>query len=151
VNHIGHFILTNELMDLLKQSGTKQCPARVVTVASSAAWLFAPPQGIRFDDLKGDQNYDPWERYGSAKLANILFSGELDRRLREEGANVLAVSLHPGSVASTGLGRHLDLASAQSMFSLLWKRRGGLYDVLFGNYKTIKQGICYSIGCRHEM
>eukprot|EP01034_Spumella_vulgaris_P029969 gene29969-37111_t len=148
VNHIGHFILTTELLDLLKQSGTEQSPSRVVNLASMGAYLFAPPQGIRFDDLKGEKNYSPWERYGSAKLANVLFTNELDRRLKAEGANVLAVSLHPGSVAGTSLGRHIDFSGVMDMFSLLWRRRGGIYSVLFGTvYKTVKQGSATTLFC----
>ena len=53
VNHIGHFLLTNELLDLLKSSGTVSNPSRVVTLSSYAPFVFAPSVGIRMDDLRG--------------------------------------------------------------------------------------------------
>ncbi len=54
VNHIGHFILTTELLDVIKASGTPQCPARIVNLSSLANWFFAPQNiGIRFDDING--------------------------------------------------------------------------------------------------
>jgi retinol dehydrogenase-12 len=145
VNHIGHFILTTELLEVLKKSGTKESPAKVINLSSIGNWLLAPPQGIRFDDLKGDKYYNPWERYGSAKLANILFTNELDRRLQAEGANVMAVSLHPGAIMATKLARHLDWKAAHGMFSQMWLRHGAIYHATFNTlYKTIPQGICIS-------
>ena len=53
VNHIGHYALTIDLLDILKTSGTAKDPSRVVTLSSYAAFLFAPPMGIRFNDLQG--------------------------------------------------------------------------------------------------
>lgn len=95
-NHLGHYLLTTRLLDAL-------APAGRVVVVSSAAHGMAPKEGILFDDLEAERSYDPWQRYGQSKLANILFARALDRRLRGRGQ--MAVSLHPG-VIRTNLGRH---------------------------------------------
>lgn len=97
-NHFGHFLLTNLLLDLLKASA----PARIINV-SSLAHKFGQ---INRDDIQSEQYYHRWSAYGQSKLANILFTRELAKRL--EGTNVTANSLHPGAVA-TELGRHLGI------------------------------------------
>lgn len=90
VNHLGHFYLTNRLLDRLKASA----PSRVVTVASTAH-TFAR-KGMRWDDLQSEQTYKPFEVYGHSKLANVLFTRELSKRLI--GTKVTATCCHPGSV-----------------------------------------------------
>ena len=99
VNHLGHFLLVQELMPLLGQHK----PCRVVVV-SSAAHMQAPKSGIEFDNLSGEQGYSPWRAYGQSKLANVLFANELARRLP---AGSTANSLHPG-VIKTNLGRNMQ-------------------------------------------
>jgi NAD(P)-dependent dehydrogenase (short-subunit alcohol dehydrogenase family) len=91
VNHLAPFLLTNLLLDTLKASA----PARVVTVASGAH------QGatINFDDLQGEKRYNAMRAYGQSKLATILFTYELAKRL--QGTNVTANCLHPGTVATS--------------------------------------------------
>lgn len=93
-NHLSYFLLTNLLLERLKASA----PARVVNVASVA---HRRAKAIAFDDLRAERGYDAWMRYGMSKLANILFTRELARRLA--GTGVTANSLHPGVVA-TGFG-----------------------------------------------
>jgi NAD(P)-dependent dehydrogenase (short-subunit alcohol dehydrogenase family) len=91
-NHLGHFALTAHLLDsLLARPG-----ARVVTVSSQAALSGK----IRFDDLQGEHKYGKWTAYGQAKLANQLFTVELDRRARRAGASLIAVAAHPGYAAT---------------------------------------------------
>ena len=90
LNHLAPFLLTNLLLDYLKSRG----PARIVTVASSAH----KGQELDLDDLEGKRKYGGWKAYGRSKLANILFTYELARRL--EGTGVTANCLHPGFVAS---------------------------------------------------
>jgi len=92
VNHLGYFLLTNLLLERLRQSA----PARVVNVASDAH-RFARGR-IRFDDLGFRNGYSAMRVYGHSKLANILFTRELARRL--EGTGVTANCMHPGFVAS---------------------------------------------------
>ncbi len=95
-NHLGHFIFATGLLDAL-------APAGRVVVVSSLAHRMAPETGISFDDLSGEASYDPWERYGQSKLANILFARSLQKRF--EGTAKVASSLHPG-VIKTNLGRN---------------------------------------------
>lgn len=99
INHLGHFILANNLIDQVKAAPQ----GRVVTV-SSQGYRWAPEGGIMFDNLDGSWGeYVPNEAYGHSKLANGLFSIELAKRL--EGSNATANSIHPG-VINTNLGRH---------------------------------------------
>jgi NAD(P)-dependent dehydrogenase (short-subunit alcohol dehydrogenase family) len=97
VNHLAPFLLTTLLLDRLKTSQ----PARIVTTSSGAH------QGarIRFDDLNAERSWGGagFTRYGETKLANILFTAELARRL--EGTGVTANAFHPGFVA-TGFNRN---------------------------------------------
>ena len=98
VNHLAPFLLTTLLLDRLKESA----PARIITTASQAH------QGahIPFDDLNAERSYRGFGRYGETKLANILFTTELARRL--DGTGVTANCFHPGLVA-TGFNRNNGL------------------------------------------
>jgi len=93
-NHLGHFALTARLMPALLGHG----PARVVTVSS-----FMHTTGhLNRDDLMGERSYRPWRAYGQAKLANLLFATELQRRAEAVSAPLLSLAAHPG-YASTNL------------------------------------------------
>jgi NAD(P)-dependent dehydrogenase (short-subunit alcohol dehydrogenase family) len=98
VNHLGHFLLTAELRELLVASA----PARVVTVSSTGHRSGGP---LDFDDLMMERDYRGWTAYCHSKLANILFTRELARRLA--GTGVTANSVHPGFVGS-GFARDGD-------------------------------------------
>lgn len=100
VNHLGHFVLVNRL--LAEVMAAPQ--GRIVNVSSGQATRNAPDEGIQFDNLSGEQGYDPAIAYGQSKLANVLFTLELARRL--EGTNATANALRPG-VIPTNLGRHM--------------------------------------------
>ena len=93
LNHLAAYLLTNLLLDRLKASA----PARVVTVASNAQSLGK----IDFDDLQGERTYSGQTAYNQSKLADVMFTYELARRL--EGTGVTATVLHPG-VVRTGFG-----------------------------------------------
>lgn len=99
-NHIGHFALVTGLMD----QDALADDARVVVV-SSGAHHYAPDAGIEFDNISGEQGYEPWKAYGQSKIANILFARSLAKRF--EGTERTANALHPG-VIKTNLGRHLS-------------------------------------------
>jgi NAD(P)-dependent dehydrogenase (short-subunit alcohol dehydrogenase family) len=97
-NHLGHFALTNLLLDrVLAAPGS-----RVVTV-SSVGHRFAR-NGIRFDDLQWERDYSRVGAYGQSKLANLMFTYELQRRLR--GTDTIAAAAHPGG-SRTELTRNL--------------------------------------------
>jgi NAD(P)-dependent dehydrogenase (short-subunit alcohol dehydrogenase family) len=107
VNHLAPFLLTNLLLDRLRQSA----PARVVTVSSEAhRW-----GQLDFDDLGNERRYRFMRVYGQTKRANILFTAELARRTA--GSGVTANSLHPGAVA-TSLGKN-NGAWARALIALL--------------------------------
>jgi NAD(P)-dependent dehydrogenase (short-subunit alcohol dehydrogenase family) len=94
LNHMAYFVLNQQLRERLIASA----PARIVNTASHAH----RGQFLDFDDLQTEKNYRPMTAYGRSKLANILFTRELARRL--VGTGVTANCLHPGFVA-TGLGQ----------------------------------------------
>ena len=97
-NHLGHFALTGLLLDnLLPVRGS-----RVVTVSSTGHRLRA---AIHFDDLNWEHRYDRFAAYGQSKLANLLFTYQLQRRLAEHQENTIAVAAHPGG-SNTELGRN---------------------------------------------
>ena len=95
VNHLAPFLLTQLLLDLLKSSA----PSRVINVSAGAH----SRASMNFDDLNAEEKYGGLSAYGQSKLANVLFTNELARRL--EGTGVTANSLHPG-VVKTGFGRN---------------------------------------------
>lgn len=90
-NHLGHFLLTAHLVDLVQRA-----PQGRVVVVSSNNLKGSDPNGIEWDNLSGRRNYDPDRAYGQSKLANALFALELARRLT--GTNATSNSLHPGYV-----------------------------------------------------
>jgi NAD(P)-dependent dehydrogenase (short-subunit alcohol dehydrogenase family) len=96
VNHLGHFLLTNLLLDKLKEA-----PRARIVVVSSFVYKFGT---INFDDVNSEKSYDSQAAYGQSKLANNLFTIALADRLR--GSNVTVNCLHPG-IIRTELGRHM--------------------------------------------
>ena len=100
VNHLGHFLLVNLLLDRVQSAPQ----GRVVVVSSGSSTRLAPPDGIQFGRLSGEGWYEPGPAYGHSKLANVLFSLELSRRL--EGQPTTSNALTPG-VIPTNLGRHM--------------------------------------------
>ncbi len=106
VNHIGHFALTGMLLDMLEPSED----ARVVNVSSNAH----KSGSMNFDNLMfEDGSYGPMKAYGQSKLANLLFTYELQRRLEAAGKSVKAVVAHPGG-SNTNLSRHVKANAVMS-------------------------------------
>jgi NAD(P)-dependent dehydrogenase (short-subunit alcohol dehydrogenase family) len=97
VNHLGHFALTGLLLDML--NGTPD--ARIVTVSSNMHRIGR----LNFEDLNAERNYSPQRAYAQSKLANLLFTYELQRRLASAEQGTLSVAAHPGWTR-TNLGRH---------------------------------------------
>jgi NAD(P)-dependent dehydrogenase (short-subunit alcohol dehydrogenase family) len=126
VNHLGHFILVNRLLDRLFFA----FQGRVVVVGSRAAYSSAPPEGIQFGDLRATRDYSASQAYAHSKLANILFSLELARLLK--GTRITSNSLHPG-VINTNIARNVA-PILRAGFGLLTKLGG----------KTIEEGAATS-------
>jgi NAD(P)-dependent dehydrogenase (short-subunit alcohol dehydrogenase family) len=104
-NHLGHFALTGRLLPLLLKGSSP----RVVTVSSYAHKIGK----IDFEDLMGEKGYRRWRAYGQSKLANLLFTAELDRRA---GDRLMALAAHPG-YANT----HLQQGQGMRLFEPLMK------------------------------
>jgi NAD(P)-dependent dehydrogenase (short-subunit alcohol dehydrogenase family) len=123
-NHLGHFALTNLLLE--------HVTGRVVTVSSTGHRMGS----IDFDDLNWERKpYRAWRAYGQSKLANLLFTSELQRRLTAAGSSVLATAAHPG-YAATNLQFHsgrraFDLVSALGNRLLAQDEEGGSLPTLY--------------------
>lgn len=89
-NHLGHFALTGGVYDHFAER------ARVVTISST----MHRAGRMRWDDLDGERGFETWQWYGQSKLANLLFTFGLNRRLRARGSSVAAVAAHPGYAAT---------------------------------------------------
>ncbi|VAI00554.1 unnamed protein product [Triticum turgidum subsp. durum] len=110
-NHVGHFLLTNLLLETMKKTSRESnVEGRIVNV-SSEGHRFAYKEGIRFAKLNDEEEYSTIAAYGQSKLANILHANELARRFKEEGVNITANSLHPGAII-TNLLRHHSIIDA---------------------------------------
>ncbi|MEO1247170.1 MAG: SDR family NAD(P)-dependent oxidoreductase [Pseudomonadota bacterium] len=103
INHLGHFLLVNRLLERLYLAWQ----GRIVIVASRTAYTDAPDGGIDFDRLDARGEYSDREAYGQSKLANVLFAYELGKRLR--GTRITANALHPG-VIDTEIDRNMNQA-----------------------------------------
>lgn len=109
-NHFAHFTLCMGLIEHMAKFTSPEFQGRIVVVSSEAhkfAGLSADGQ-LHWDDLDWKKrSYSRWAAYGQSKLANILFTVELQRRLQLAGVNIIANCLHPGAI-STDLGRHIS-------------------------------------------
>ena len=112
INHLGHFALTGLLLPLLEATPN----SRSVTVSSGGH-----RQGngdLFWDEINADQEYHPRKRYYASKLANLLFTYELDRRLRAKDSSTITVAAHPGG-SDTELGRYATGASGVTMRAMM--------------------------------
>jgi NAD(P)-dependent dehydrogenase (short-subunit alcohol dehydrogenase family) len=127
-NHLGHFVLTNRLLPLLRAAAAHSArgATRIINTSSSAH-QFAP--GLNWDDLQMVENFVPMPAYCNAKLANVLFTRALAERLGHEG--IVVHAMHPGAVDTNFIAhadegtqkymRGLDLLSAEDAAdTLIW-------------------------------
>lgn len=109
VNHLGHFAFDAQVWPAVRRSKA----ARVVTVSAIAArWRVG-----KLDDLMSERSYRPMGAYAKSKRANVVYTLELNRRLRAEGSTIEAVVIHPGS-AMTNLQQHTNGAIARALTPL---------------------------------
>ncbi len=117
-NHLGHFALTLQLIELIKKTPN----ARIVNVASSAHKM----GNINFDDLTWEKRkYKAWKAYGDSKIANLYFTNELAKRLNSNGNHIRVTSAHPGWTA-TELQRHSGLFGFLNQFFAMSQDQGAL-------------------------
>lgn len=125
-NHLGHFLLTNLLLDALQAAGS----SRVVNTSSAGHNVAR----VDLDDLNYlERPYSPLGAYGQSKTANVWFATELDRRYADRGVH--AFSVHPGGIGGTSLGRNLAPEFMDEVQAAVEGRTGGLSDS-----KTVGQG-----------
>lgn len=135
-NHLGHFQLTLRLWPALQQASG----ARVVAVS---AWAHSRAPYV-FDDPNFERrDYIPWIAYGQSKTANILFALSLDQRGKAHG--VRALSLHPGSIVSTGLSKYVSPELLRAA-GLVDENGNPVIDPA-KNQKTVEQGAATSVWC----
>jgi NAD(P)-dependent dehydrogenase (short-subunit alcohol dehydrogenase family) len=129
LNHLAYFLLTDLLLDEIKNS----TPGRIINVASDAH----EGRSINFADPGYKQHYSPWTAYGASKLANILFTYELARRL--EGTGVTVNAVHPGWVDTNfqnaaGLNQRGPLTPEQGADTLIWLASSDDVEGVTGRY-----------------
>lgn len=135
-NHLGHFQLVSRLWPALRQANG----ARVVSVSS---WGHRHSPVVFEDPNFERRDYDRWSAYGQSKTANILFAVGLDKRGKAQG--VRAFSLHPGSIVSTDLKRHLSEEDLR-VAGVIDEYGNPILDPARG-LKTVRQGAATSVWC----
>ncbi len=134
VNHLGHFALTGLLLDRLTQT-----PGTRVVAVSSVAHYFGT---INFDDLNAERTYNRNRAYGQSKLANLLFTYELQRRLQAAGLTTLAVAVHPGYTA-TNLQAHSGIFSVLNPYFAQEQPMGALPTLYAATAGDVQGGEFY--------
>eukprot|EP00250_Pteridium_aquilinum_P022745 c25651_g1_i1 orf=298-1251(-) len=120
-NHIGHFLLTNLLLDDMKRTAQASGIEGRIVIVSSEGHRFTYRGGICFDKLNEKSGYVAFLAYGQSKLANVLHAKELAKKLQEEGICITVNALHPGAIV-TKLQRHSQfLATVHRFTSFFWK------------------------------
>lgn len=116
-NHLGHFLLTSLLLETMKNTARdSKKEGRIINV-SSLAHQFTYPSGINFDSINDESRYSSLNAYGQSKLANILHANELARHLKDEGVNITANSLHPGTIPTNLLSHRTVINALGSIFA----------------------------------
>ena len=134
-NHLGHFLLTRELMPLLEKGGAQ----RIVNLSSRGHHL----GGVDFNDPNyRHRDYDKWQAYGQSKTANVLFTRGLEDRFAAKGIHAYAV--HPGGI-QTNLGRHMTEQDRAWMMGRMTKLAGESPNAVPRGFKTIPQGAATTV------
>ncbi|XP_020694864.2 short-chain dehydrogenase TIC 32, chloroplastic-like [Dendrobium catenatum] len=118
-NHIGHFLLTNLLLENMKATASKSGLEGRIVIVSSAAYRISYREGIRFDRINEKSGYNGFAAYGQSKLANIFHAQELSDRLKEEGVAITVNSLHPGGIYTNIWRHHSFLKGIAAAFGFL--------------------------------
>ena len=135
LNHLSYFLLTQELLSLLEKSGTESEKSRIINVASMAHKRAT----INFDDLHSEKDFRKWQAYGQSKLANIMFTYALARRLKNK--NITTNCLHPGVVAT---GFILNIGFFEKLLSpiinrfLISAKKGAQTTIYLASSKEVK-------------
>ncbi|KAL5142358.1 Short-chain dehydrogenase TIC 32, chloroplastic [Glycine soja] len=141
-NFTGHFLLTNMLLDTMKKAASESKKQGRIINISSIGYRFTYREGIIFDKINDQSSYNNWCAYGQSKLANILHANELARRLKEDGIDITANSVHPGATVSTNIHIHSGLLNGLHKIAWLF----GLEKILGYMAKNVQQGAsttCY--------
>ncbi len=131
-NYLGHFALTGLLLDLIKNRKN----SRIVNVSSKAHNMGE----LNFDDLNWvRRTYKPWKAYGDSKIANLYFTYELQRRLDEEGFDVIVAAAHPG-LTSSELERHSNIVGVINKLLAQSPEMGALPILYAATANDVKKG-----------
>lgn len=131
-NHLGHFVLTQQLTPYIRAAGKE---ARVINLTSDG-YCICPfrPDNINFDDGK---SYHPFSAYGQSKTANILFTKALAKR------GITSFAVHPGVIFSTSLAKSLDMSLLDTIDEVAKQNTGQALTI--GEAKNIEQGVATTI------
>lgn len=110
-NYLGHFLLTNLLLENMGTTAHKSGKEGRIVIVSSMSHGYTYQEGIRFDKINEKEGYNSFLAYGQSKLANILHAYELSNYLKEQKINVIVNSLHPGGIA-TNILKHRSFVNA---------------------------------------
>ena len=145
-NHLGHFLLTSLLFENINRSNI----GRIINVSSTAHRLGKLKTGSKSEILMTSDNYSPWVAYGNSKLANLLFTSELSRRLKLSNSKVITASSHPGYAATNlqlvgpslkkGLRKTIEL-NGSKLANILFGQsaaRGALPSIAACNWSNIE-------------
>ncbi|KAJ3795009.1 short-chain dehydrogenase [Lentinula aff. detonsa] len=132
INHIAPFLLTLELLPLIKSTARSHPGVRIVTLSSIAHTLLTPD--VKYDSLSSinndfgerDGEQANLQRYGYSKLANVLFAKELQRKLDQAGIQAISVAVHPGVVETDGAIKYLGPEKLSQVNDIIGPLQGAL-------------------------
>ncbi|MEM8895257.1 MAG: oxidoreductase [Bacteroidota bacterium] len=132
-NHLGHFVLTHDLLDVIENTAN----SRIVVLSSLVAKM--SKADIYWDDLQFEKSYDKMAAYAQSKLANMMFASELEQRLKERKSKVICLMAHPGYTA-TNLQQHMGLQGRIMNYLMAQKLEMGILPTLRAATDTNAKG-----------